>query len=228
MDIIGSIDRSIEQNKSESKILIDLAKRAYKTFFENTNSSFERSEASETKRGHFSSMGTFLMGQSPKGDTYNDQKIGLPLINGAADYSSGVIVPSKFTSAPVRICKKDDLIFCVRATLGNIVFSDKEYCLGRGVAALRPYPFFRCFSYFKLAEAMEHFNNTLSGSIMIEITKDQLLNFPLEIPSREKLEEFEALVSPTIEKFKLLQQENGLLESKKHFLLPLLLNGQIL
>src|SRR5574344_2053844 len=139
-------------------------------------------------------------------------------------WGSHQIAPSKFTSAPVRICKKDDLIFCVRATLGNIVFSDKEYCLGRGVAALRPYPFFRCFSYFKLAEAMEHFNNTLSGSIMIEITKDQLLNFPLEIPSREKLEEFEALVSPTIEKFKLLQQENGLLESKKHFLLPLLLD----
>src|SRR5574344_1387387 len=67
VDIIGSIDRSIEQNKSESKILIDLAKRAYKAFFENTNSSFERRETSRSEQGYFSSMGTFLMGQSPKG-----------------------------------------------------------------------------------------------------------------------------------------------------------------
>ncbi len=31
-------------------------------------------------------VATIIMGQSPKGNTYNDRGIGLPLLNGAADY----------------------------------------------------------------------------------------------------------------------------------------------
>ena len=76
------------------------------------------------------------MGISPEGKSYNDAGVGIPLLNGAADFQGSVIVPRKWTNDPIKVCKKGSLLFCIRATIGNLVFADREYCLGRGVAAL--------------------------------------------------------------------------------------------
>ena len=42
------------------------------------------------------------MGQSPSSKTYNEDKVGLALLNGAADFRNG-IHPSKWTTDPKRI-----------------------------------------------------------------------------------------------------------------------------
>ena len=44
------------------------------------------------------------------------------------------------TSEPTRIARPGDIILCVRATLGKTNWARREYCLGRGVAALRAKP----------------------------------------------------------------------------------------
>ena len=53
-----------------------------------------------------SNIAEIIMGQSPDGNSYNNQKIGLPLLNGAADYKSNNFNPKKFTNAPLKIAKK--------------------------------------------------------------------------------------------------------------------------
>jgi len=83
-------------------------------------------------------IGALTMGQSPKGDTYNDHGKGLPLLNGAADFKKGKIKPKQFSSNPLRKAEKGDLLFCIRATIGKTTVSDDNYCLGRGVAGLKP------------------------------------------------------------------------------------------
>ena len=49
------------------------------------------------------------MGQSPKGSSYNEKGVGLPLINGAADYKDGMLNSNKYTSEPTRVCNPKDL-----------------------------------------------------------------------------------------------------------------------
>ena len=44
---------------------------------------------------------------------------------------------SRYTSEPTKLSKRDDVIVCIRATLGRPIFSDGIYCLGRGVAGIR-------------------------------------------------------------------------------------------
>ena len=39
-------------------------------------------------------FGKLIMGQSPKGESYNTDMIGVPLINGAADYTNMIPEPS--------------------------------------------------------------------------------------------------------------------------------------
>jgi type I restriction enzyme, S subunit len=87
-----------------------------------------------------SSVCEIIMGQAPPGETYNGEGIGLPLIAGASDLGEVTPKPSRFTSGPTKISRAGDIILCIRATIGDLNWSEREYCLGRGVAALRANP----------------------------------------------------------------------------------------
>lgn len=80
------------------------------------------------------------MGQAPVGSSYNESGEGYALIAGAGDFGEITPEPKKFTIKPTRISQANDLILCIRATIGDLNWSDGEYCLGRGVAGLRPIP----------------------------------------------------------------------------------------
>ena len=77
------------------------------------------------------------MGQAPKGNSYNTKRSGYPLIAGAGDFGELTPAPKKYTDAPTKLSRPGDLILCIRATIGDRNWSDREYCLGRGVAGLR-------------------------------------------------------------------------------------------
>lgn len=78
------------------------------------------------------------MGQAPAGSSYNERGIGHPLIAGAGDFGKSFPKPKKYTSEPTKLSKVGDIIMCIRATIGDLNWSDNEYCLGRGVVGLRP------------------------------------------------------------------------------------------
>lgn len=77
------------------------------------------------------------MGQAPDGGAYNDEGDGWPLIAGAGDFGELYPAPKKYTSEASKLSKPGDIILGIRATIGEKVLSDGEYCLGRGVAGLR-------------------------------------------------------------------------------------------
>jgi len=78
------------------------------------------------------------MGQAPDGETYNDEGNGWPLIAGAGDFGEHHPAPKKYTTEASKLSKPGDVILGIRATIGEKVLSDGEYCLGRGVSGLRP------------------------------------------------------------------------------------------
>ena len=86
---------------------------------------------------NLSSVCDISMGQAPRGDSYNDARLGYPLIAGAGDFGATTPAPKQYTDAPTRLSRPGDLILCIRATIGDRNWSDTEYCLGRGVAGLR-------------------------------------------------------------------------------------------
>jgi type I restriction enzyme S subunit len=78
-----------------------------------------------------------VMGQAPNGSTYNEEKIGYPLIAGAGDFADGVVSVGKYTTEPTKISQQDDIVISIRASIGEKVWAESGYCLGRGVAAIR-------------------------------------------------------------------------------------------
>lgn len=81
---------------------------------------------------------TIVMGQSPPGDTCNSTGRGLPLLNGPTEYGKHHPTPVQFTTDARKRADKGDLLFCVRgSTTGRMNWADREYAIGRGVAAIR-------------------------------------------------------------------------------------------
>jgi type I restriction enzyme M protein len=132
-----------------------------------------------------SQVAEVIMGQSPPGDTYNNTGEGVPLINGPVEFGpepfSRTIV-NQYTTAPTRMCRKDDLIICVRgATLGRMNISGYDGCIGRGVAAIRSTTSQRWIEFLIFAMRERIFSLGV-GSTFPSITQEQLRSLPIPLP----------------------------------------------
>jgi type I restriction enzyme S subunit len=123
------------------------------------------------------------MGQSPPGESYNKEGIGIPLLNGPTEFGPEHPIEQQWTTRPTKLCKRGDILFCVRgATAGRLNVADKEYCLGRGVAAIRAIAgkFDERFLLHVLRSGYAKFQARGVGSTFINISSEELSNF--EVP----------------------------------------------
>jgi len=83
------------------------------------------------------SIATIIMGQSPPSSAVVDGDRGIPFLQGCSDF--GPQYPQSRCSClrPPKICKRGDVLISVRAPVGNINKADRDYCIGRGLAAVR-------------------------------------------------------------------------------------------
>ncbi len=166
------------------------------------------------------------MGLSPKGDTYNEDGIGTPLVNGPVEFGEKFTKKIKWTTAPTRMCCSGDLIVCVRgSTTGKFVKSDGEYCLGRGVCSINSdYQGF-VSQLFKV-ELPKLLAQT-SGSTFPSWTSPQLRSYLVPIPSTELLQKFESIVKPMNSLILALSKKTAIASNKRDMLLPKLISGSI-
>ncbi|MBR2090109.1 MAG: restriction endonuclease subunit S, partial [Fibrobacter sp.] len=79
-----------------------------------------------------------IAGQSPQSSAYNSEGLGLEFHQGKKAFGKRVIQPSNvWTKEYSKIAKKGDILMSVRAPVGPVNFTDREICIGRGLAAIR-------------------------------------------------------------------------------------------
>lgn len=151
-----------------------------------------------------------IMGQAPLGSTYNEKNQGLPLIAGAGDLSATYPNPVRWTTSPIQVCQTGDLIFCVRATIGVMNWADKEYCLGRGVAAIRPNNDLidSEYLYYCLAAHSDEILRFASGSTFIQIRRQDLETLSVPLPPLPEQRRIAAILREADEIRKLRQEAN--------------------
>ena len=89
------------------------------------------------KRTTLGDVAHIVTGQSPPGGTVSRDK-GLPLLNGPTEFGPHHPTPAQFTTDARKKAKPGDVLFCVRgSTTGRMNWADREYAIGRGVAAIR-------------------------------------------------------------------------------------------
>lgn len=125
-----------------------------------------------------------VMGQSPPGQTYNEEGMGTPLVNGPAQFGDRFPLARKWTTAPTKLSQPGDIVFCVRgSTTGRMVRADGVYCLGRGVASMRGEAVRDSdFAYYALLAELERLLQQTTGSTFPNLSSRSLQRFELPWP----------------------------------------------
>lgn len=122
------------------------------------------------------------MGQSPPSGVYGHlPEEGLPFLQGTADFGSVVPVPSVYCASPTKIAAKGDILFSVRAPVGELNITDQEIGIGRGLCAIRPdASWVPRFGWWALHEARYQLNYVSTGSTYEAVATEDVANLLVE------------------------------------------------
>ncbi|MFP8846130.1 restriction endonuclease subunit S [Shewanella baltica] len=178
-----------------------------------------------------SSMGehfNITMGQSPKGETYNEDGEGIAFFQGRRDFGFRYPDVRVYTTDPKRYAKAGDTLISVRAPVGDKNMADIDCCIGRGVAAIKHKSGSRSFTYSFVSHIEKKLSDSgSSGTVFSSINQNELKKFSFVAPPQALIEAFHKLVDPIDQKVQVLSGEIKSLSELRDTLLPKLLSGEI-
>ena len=179
-------------------------------------------------KGKLSDIAVITMGQSPKGDTYNENGIGSVFYQGRAEFSFRFPTRRLFTTEPKRMAEENDVLMSVRAPVGDLNVATESCCIGRGLAAIHSkdnHQSFVLYTMYAVKKQLNIFNG--EGTVFGSINKDSLNNIDITIPDKDTLDKFEDIVAPMDAVIRNNYDENCRLQNIRDSLLPRLMSGEI-
>ena len=175
-----------------------------------------------------SQIANITMGQSPAGESYDEDGIGTLFFQGSTDFGWLFPTPRQYTTSPARMAKKGDILLSVRAPVGDMNIANADCCIGRGLAALNSKSrsdgfLFYVMKYFKQVFDRRNAEGTTFGSM----TKDDLHSLQVVCPEPGLLKRYDDIVSEYNKIIFTRSLENQDLIKLRDWLLPLLMNGQV-
>lgn len=155
-----------------------------------------------------------IMGNSPSSDAYNDENIGMPLIQGNADIKNRVVKPRTYTKEITKQCKFGDIIMTVRAPVGAIAKSLLNACIGRGVCAIRPISVNGEYLYQYLIFKESGWSALEQGSTFTAINTKDVKHLKIVYPESKREQSKISSILATIDR-KISLIELKLVETKK-------------
>lgn len=241
---LSFLDYKIELNRKMNKTLEEMGKALFKRWFVDFEFPDENSEPYKSnggemveskwgmipkwwKAGVLSDEFDILMGQSPPGNTYNEDGNGLPFYQGRTDFGERYPTRRMYCSAPTRIAKPDDTLLSVRAPVGDINQVDEECCIGRGVASISKHEFIS-YTYYKMLYLKDTFHTyDQEGTVFGSISKKDLSSIEILIPQIEIVNMFESIVSVLDKQIKSNDTQIKNLTETRNLLLPRLMSGKL-
>ena len=219
--MLSSIEGRIQINNAINKNLQEQAQALYANMFiQNTSDQWSE--------GVLSDVAEITMGQSPKGDTYNEDGVGTVFFQGRGEF--GLRFPTRrlFTTDPKRMAQSNDVLMSVRAPVGDLNVAYEPCCIGRGLGAIRSkdgHQSFVLYTVFSLREKLDMFNG--EGTVFGSINRDALNSMPIVIPTREEMDRFEDVIAPMDAAIRNNYGEICHLEAIRDSLLPRLMSGKL-
>ncbi|MFT4940995.1 MAG: type I restriction enzyme S subunit [Paraglaciecola sp.] len=169
-----------------------------------------------------------VMGQSPKGDTYNENGDGMLFFQGRRDFGFRYPTPRVYTTDPKRLAKTGDTLISVRAPVGDRNMAIQECCLGRGVAGIRHKSGARSFTYTFIGHIEKNLSDSGSdGTVFSSINKNELGAVGFIAPTENLLAIFEEKIASLDQRVEVNSKEIVTLEEMRDSLLPRLLSGSL-
>lgn len=222
-EVLSSLDDKIDLLHRHNKTLEEMAQTLFRQWFiEETGNDWEV--------GKLPDEFDFTMGLSPKGETFNEEKIGIPMYQGNADFEFRFPKNRVYTTDPKRYAEKFDTLVSVRAPVGAQNMAKEKCCIGRGVATFqyKKDNSFYTYTYFKMKSLMDEikqFND--SGTVFGSINKTDFQDMEVTIPPADLVIKFQDEVKPLDDKVIQNTFQIKTLENMRDTLLPKLMSGEV-
>ena len=245
--VLSSLDSKIELNKRINAELEAMAKTLYDYWFVQFdfpdidgkpykssggkmfwNKELKREIPEGWNVSELKDIANITMGQSPPGESYNEDVNGMIFYQGCTDFGNRYPTIRKYTTQPTRFAKEGDILLSVRAPVGTLNIAKEDCCIGRGLASLNSKD--NCISYLfgvmvNLKQIFDRRN--LDGTTFGSITKDDLFSLKVVKPQDRVLKNYDDVVNPCFVKQNTIELENIKLTELRDWLLPMLMNGQV-
>ncbi|MDB1049704.1 restriction endonuclease subunit S [Phocaeicola vulgatus] len=233
-DILSSLDSKIELNRCINDNLEQQAQALFKSWFVDfepfKEGKFVDSEMGMIpegwKVGRLCDFAIITMGQSPSGDSYNENKEGMVFYQGRSEFGNRFPSIKLYTTDPNRIAEKNSILISVRAPVGDINIASQDCCIGRGLASIKARGNYNSFLYYTVKSMKKEFDvYNGEGTVFGSINKDSLNSMPVIIPTIEEISNFEKITSVLDYNYEKCHRENIILTSLRDNLLPRLISG---
>ena len=219
--ILGVLDEKINNNNEINENLQEQAQAIYHHMI------IENADAAWTP-GVLSDIAVITMGQSPKGESYNEDGVGTVFFQGRAEFGFRFPTRRLYTTDPKRMAQANDALMSVRAPVGDMNVAYEDCCIGRGLGAIRSkdgHQSFVLYTMFALREQLNVFNG--EGTVFGSINRDALNSMPVDIPPKEIMDQFEDIVAPIDAAIRNNYDETCRLQAMRDSLLPRLMSGEL-
>ena len=231
--ILSRYDSLIENYQKQIKLLEESAQRLYKEWFvdlrfpghENTKIVDGVPEGWEKNK--LVDFANIVMGQSPKSEFYNNEKIGLPFHQGVGSFGYRFVIDNVYSSHFTKIAESNSILFSVRAPVGRINITKNKVVIGRGLASINHKRGFQSFLYYLLKSFFFKENIIGNGAIFASISKEDLHNLLFLIPDEKLVIYFNKIANKIDDKIKNIDNQIYNLTEARDRLLPKLMSGEI-
>ena len=244
--ILSTLDDKIEVNNQINKTLENMAQAIFKQWFVDFEFPNEDGEPYKSSGGEMieSELGlipkgwvvgklddiaTIVMGQSPKGTSYNEVGEGEVFYQGRTDFSSRFPIRRLFTTEPKRMANDGDVLMSVRAPVGDLNVANERCCIGRGLSAISSSADLSSYILYVMHDLRERLNvYTGEGTVCGSINQKDLKSIKVISSCDNKTEiAFDDLIQPIDRMIRNNEDETRRLINLRDRLLPKLLSGEI-
>lgn len=226
-------DNLIENNQKQIKLLEEAAQRLYKEWFVDLR--FPGHETTPIVDGvpegwsyaNLKEIADVVMGQSPKSEFYNNKNQGLPFHQGVGSYGDRFVIDNTYSTSYTRIAKENSILFSVRAPVGRMNITKNQVVIGRGLASIIHKKGLQSFLFYQLKDMFYKDNLVGNGSIFASISKNELLQLKLLVPSFELVKKYNDIISVIDKRIENIDNQKNLAQEARDRLLPKLMNREI-
>ncbi|WP_075322027.1 restriction endonuclease subunit S [Acidithiobacillus albertensis] len=127
------------------------------------------------------------MGQSPDSRyVIDDPFVGHPFLQGNAEFGAVFPEPKYGCLRPAKLCKANDVLISVRAPVGAVNLADRDYCIGRGLAAIRVRGIKPSLVGEVIARQSSALRRVSQGTTFEAVNKSDLLTLSLKLPPKNE------------------------------------------
>ena len=154
-------------------------------------------------------ISNIVMGQSPDSSTVSDVEGGIEFHQGKASFGKVFINNSGlYCTKPSKIAIPDDILLSVRAPVGTLNITDRELCIGRGLAAIRKYiDIENKFFYYFIMALEEELVKKSTGTTFKAVASTAIKEFLIPLPPLEEQKRIVEKIDLIMDYLDKLQQE---------------------